>query len=98
MQLLAVVREEAPPLEELKCSVRLLVASEDPAEFCAAVEAESLALLKSHDSEGLEGLVAGVNWSPVRALGIVVAGGRRLRPPPACGPGPGPPPHAARPR
>jgi hypothetical protein len=78
MKLIEAGGEEAPRLEELECSVRLLVASDDPAKFCAAVEAESLALLKSHDSEGLQDLVAGLTWSPYRALGIMVARGALL--------------------
>jgi hypothetical protein len=78
LRLIAAAGEEATPVEELECSVRFLLASNDPAQFCAAVDAESLALLKSHDSEGLQDLVAGLTWSPYRALGIMVARGALL--------------------
>jgi hypothetical protein len=78
LQLLEAAGDAAPPLENLEGSVRLLLASHDPGEFCAAVEAESLALLKSHDSEELISLVAGLTWSPYRALGIMVARGALL--------------------
>ena len=78
LQLIETGGEEAPRLEELECSVRLLLAATDPAAFFAAVEAESRALLQSHDSEGLQYLVAGLIWSPYRALGIMVARGALL--------------------
>jgi hypothetical protein len=78
MQLLEAAGDDALPLEELDCCARLLLASHDPAEFCAAVEAESLALLKSHDSAGLQYLVGGLTWSPYPALGIMVARGALL--------------------
>lgn len=78
MRLIEACGDKAPPLEELRCNVRLLLASQDAAEFCAAVEAESLALLQAHDSKGLEYLVAGLTWSPYRALGIMVARGALL--------------------
>ena len=78
MKLIEAGGDEAIPLAQMECSVRLLVASQDPAEFCATVEAESLALLKSHDSQGLQDLAAGLTWSPYRALGIMVARGALL--------------------
>ncbi|HEY3663708.1 MAG TPA: SEC-C metal-binding domain-containing protein [Chthoniobacterales bacterium] len=78
LQLIEAGGEEAPPLEEMDCCTRLLLASNEPAEFLAALEAESLALLQSHDSEGLQYLVAGLTWSPYRALGIMVARGALL--------------------
>jgi hypothetical protein len=78
MQLIDAGGEEAPRIEELECGARLLMASHDSTEFCAAVEAESLALLKSHDSEGLQNLAAALTWSPYRALGIMVARGALL--------------------
>ena len=78
LQLIQAGGEEAPPLEEMDCCVRLLLASSEPADFLAAVEAESLALLKAHDSEGLQYLVAGLTWSPYRALGTMVARGALL--------------------
>lgn len=83
VRLLDAPGEEAPPVEELECGVRLLLASDDPKEFCAAVETESLALLKAHDSEGLQDLVAGLCWSPYPALGIMVARGALLLTEPA---------------
>ncbi len=78
MQLIEAGGEEAPRLDELECSVRLLVASQDAGEFCAAVEKEALALLQAHNSLGLQDLVAGLTWSPYRALGIMVARGALL--------------------
>jgi hypothetical protein len=78
MQLIDVGGEKASRIEELECGARLLMASHDSTEFIAAVEAESLALLKSHDSEGLQDLVAALTWSPYRALGIMVARGALL--------------------
>lgn len=65
-------------MEKLEPAVRLILASDDVAKFCEALEAECLQLLKAHSSTGLRDLVAAITWSPYRALGIMVARGALL--------------------
>ena len=65
-------------MEKLEPAVRLILASDDAAKFCEAIEAECLQLLKTHSSMGLQDLVAAITWSPYRALGIMIARGALL--------------------
>ncbi len=78
MQLLAACPEAEARMAEFTPAVRLVAASDDAAKFCETLEAESLRLVKSHDSTGLRDLVAAVTASPYRALGILLARGAVL--------------------
>ncbi|HMJ07110.1 MAG TPA: SEC-C metal-binding domain-containing protein, partial [Chthoniobacterales bacterium] len=78
MQLLAACPEAEARMAEFTPAVRLIAASDDAAKFCETLEAESLRLVKSHDSTGLRDLAAAVTASPYHALGILLARGALL--------------------
>ncbi|MDQ6655489.1 MAG: hypothetical protein M3Y80_06730, partial [Verrucomicrobiota bacterium] len=78
LQLLAIDPEAAAQVAETSPAVRLIAAAEDAGKFCEALDAESLRLLKAHDSTGLRDIVGVITESPYRALGIMFARGALL--------------------
>lgn len=66
-------REEMLP--RLSPAVRILLGSKTPAKFSRTVEDEAIAALRSGDVSALRGVALGVLYSPMRALGLLVARG-----------------------